>query len=185
VKFARAGARATGVDLSDASAGLARRRLGFEGLSGSVAISDIENLPFPDATFDFVYSWGVIHHTEDPQSAAREVVRVLRPGGEFAVMVYHRRSLLCLQAYLVYGLAQGKPFSSIDEIARDHLESFGTKVLSRQQARDLFPGIPVRITHVLTPYDLRVGRTRYLPKAFGALIPDYFGYFMVIEGRKP
>lgn len=185
VKFARAGALLTGVDLSDQSASLARRRVRLEGLDASVAISDIERLPFADASFDFVYSWGVIHHTEDTPRAAREVVRVLRPGGQFSVMIYHRRSLLCLQAYLVYGLARGKPFRSIDDIARHHLESFGTKVYSEAQARALFPGIPVTITHLLTPYDVRVGRTWYLPAAVRHLIPEYFGYFMVLQGTRP
>jgi ubiquinone/menaquinone biosynthesis C-methylase UbiE len=185
VKFARAGAHVTGVDLSERSAALARTRVRGERRRAQVAISDVENLPFPDATFDFVYSWGVIHHTQDTPAAAREIVRVLRPGGQFAVMIYHRRSLLCLQAYLVYGLGRGRPFRSIDDIAREHLESYGTKVYTRRAAAALFPGIPVTITNVLTPYDVRIGRTRFLPAAVRRLIPDYLGYFLVIEGQKP
>jgi hypothetical protein len=100
-------------------------------------------------------------------------------------MIYHRRSLLCLQAYLVYGIGRGRPFRSIDDIAREHLESYGTKVYTRRAAAALFPGIPVTITNVLTPYDVRIGRTRFLPAAVRRLIPDYLGYFLVIEGQKP
>jgi ubiquinone/menaquinone biosynthesis C-methylase UbiE len=184
VKFARAGAKATGVDMSAASAALARTRLALEHLRGEIIVSDVERLPFPDNSFDFVYSWGVIHHTPDTQSAAREVVRVLRPGGRFCVMVYHRRSLVCLQAYLLHGLMRGRPFVSIDRIAATHLESAGTKVYTAAQALELFPDQPVTITHVLTPYDLRYGRSRYLPAPCGALVPSYFGYFLVIEGQK-
>ena len=55
-------------------------------------------LPFDDASFDLVFSWGVIHHSSDMDRALSELVRVLRPGGKLVLMVYHRRSLF----FLVY-----------------------------------------------------------------------------------
>jgi SAM-dependent methyltransferase len=39
-------------------------------------------LPFQDATFDFVLSQAVFEHVHDPFKAAREILRVLKPGGE-------------------------------------------------------------------------------------------------------
>lgn len=45
-----------------------------------------EQLPFADATFDAVLSLNVLEHVKDPFQAAREIMRVLKPGGElFAV----------------------------------------------------------------------------------------------------
>lgn len=184
VRFVRAGAHAHGVDMSSHSARLVRQRLRNEQLTALVSVADVEQLPFSDGTFDVVYSWGVIHHTADTTAAARELLRVLKPGGEFCAMVYHRYSLVMLQAYILYGLLQGRPMRSLDEIAREHLESFGTKVYTVADARALFAPVDVHITHVLTPYDLRYSRFRYLPAYFGRLLPSFFGYFMVIEGRK-
>lgn len=185
VRFVRAGADAVGLDLTDAGIATVRRRLALESLSAPLMVGDVEHLPFPDEYFDFVYSWGVIHHTEDTAAAAREAVRVLKPGGELCVMIYHRFSLHCLLGYLRYGVLEGRPFRSIDEIARDHFESYGTKVYSEGAARNLFAGIPVTITHVVTPYDLLYARVRSLPPFVQRLVPAYLGYFMVIEGRKP
>ncbi len=184
VKFARAGAYAVGIDLTERSIEHVRARLAHENLAASTMVGDVERLPFLDNSFDFVYSWGVIHHTEDTAAAAREVVRVVRPGGRFCVMIYNRRSLVCLQARLVYGLLRGRPFASIDTIARDHLESFGTKVYSADGARHLFAGQAVTVTAVVTPYDVRYGRYKYLPPAFRRIVPAALGYFLVIEGQK-
>ncbi len=185
VRFARAGARVAGVDLSDRSVALTRERLIREGFNARLVVGDIENLAFPSKRFDFVYSWGVMHHTNDPSRAASEALRVLRPGGQFCVMLYHRWSLICLQAYLVYGVLRGRPRRRLDDIAAQHLESSGTKVYTERQARALFPDQPVTVTHVMTPYDLRYGRRRYLPAPLQRLVPSYFGYFMVLEGTKP
>ncbi|HVQ38798.1 MAG TPA: class I SAM-dependent methyltransferase [Pyrinomonadaceae bacterium] len=91
-QFAAAGADYTGVDLTDAAVGLARKRFELFGLSGKFLPADAENLEFPDESFDLVYSHGVLHHTPDTERAIREVHRVLRPGGRAIVMLYHRGS---------------------------------------------------------------------------------------------
>ena len=51
-------------------------------------------MPFADATFEYVYSWGVLHHTPGIDRAIAEIHRVLKPGGGVGVMLYNRESLL-------------------------------------------------------------------------------------------
>ena len=93
VRFAAAGARYTGVDFSPTALSLARRRFALEGLPGRFAQGSLTDLPFPDRSFDLVFSHGVIHHMADTEAAVGQFHRVLRPGGTAIVMVYHRRSL--------------------------------------------------------------------------------------------
>lgn len=92
VQYARAGARATGLDLTPRHVELARSHLAALGLAGSIVQGDAEQLPFPDASFDRVSSNGVLHHTPDIAAALREVKRVLRRGGETRIILYNRRS---------------------------------------------------------------------------------------------
>jgi ubiquinone/menaquinone biosynthesis C-methylase UbiE len=92
ISFARAGARYTGVDLTERSIELVQRRFAYENLSGDLRVADAENLPFADSTFDLVYSHGVLHHTPDTQRAINEAHRVLKPGGRAMVMLYHKSS---------------------------------------------------------------------------------------------
>ena len=90
--FARAGADYTGIDLTEASILLARKRFELSGLTGEFHVADAEQLDFADESFDLVYSHGVLHHTPDIEAAVREIHRVLRPGGRAIVMLYHRGS---------------------------------------------------------------------------------------------
>jgi SAM-dependent methyltransferase len=91
-QFARAGADYTGIDLTEASIGLARKRFELSGLKGEFRVADAEELDFADETFDLVYSHGVLHHTPDTEAAVREIHRVLKAGGRAMVMLYHRGS---------------------------------------------------------------------------------------------
>ncbi len=93
VQFARAGARVTGIDLSPRSIELTRQRFALEGLPGTFLVADAEQLPFEAESFEVVYSFGVLHHTPDIARAIAEIHRVLVPGGELILMLYHRHSL--------------------------------------------------------------------------------------------
>ena len=91
-QFAKAGAKYTGIDLTDAAVELAKRRFELFDLPGTFRVADAERLDFPDSSFDLVYSHGVLHHTPDTAAAIHEIHRVLRPGGKALVMLYHRDS---------------------------------------------------------------------------------------------
>jgi len=92
VMFAQAGADYTGVDLTEAAITATREHFAVAGLAGQFQTANAEQLPFPDASFDVVYSYGVLHHTPEPARAVREVHRVLKAGGRAYVMLYHRHS---------------------------------------------------------------------------------------------
>ncbi|HMF57980.1 MAG TPA: class I SAM-dependent methyltransferase [Pyrinomonadaceae bacterium] len=185
LQFARGGAQTYGIDLTEKGALLTRRRLGLYGHSGQILVGDAENLPFRSDYFDLVYSWGVIHHTPDTGRAAREIVRVCRPGGSVLVMLYHRRSLLALQSWVVYGLMRGKPTQPVGEIIAEHVESPGTKSYTPAEAVKLFDGLSdIAVRRIVTRYDMRIGRRHFLPGWTRSLVPSSLGWFMVVTGSK-
>ena len=126
--------RLVGIDFSSKAAEWTRKRLDLAELRSGLTVGDAENLPFSDETFDLVYSWGVIHHTPDTARAFREIHRVLRPGGEARVMIYHRRSVVGAMLWARYGLATGHPRRSLNEIYAHHLESPGTQAFTVEDA---------------------------------------------------
>jgi ubiquinone/menaquinone biosynthesis C-methylase UbiE len=90
--FARAGAHYTALDLTNAAVSITHARFQLANLEGRFVQGDAEDLPFADASFDLVYSHGVLHHTPDTPRTIREVHRVLVPGGRAMIMLYYRNS---------------------------------------------------------------------------------------------
>ncbi len=71
-----------GVDLTEAMLAQARRLATERGIANATfERGDVEALAFPDATFDLATSRFSAHHYPHPRQAARELARVLRPGG--------------------------------------------------------------------------------------------------------
>ena len=90
----RRGARWSGLDLTPESIARVRTRLSLRHLP-FVALKQgsVLEIPYPDNSFDMVYSHGVLHHVPDIHQAQREIWRVLKPGGELVVMMYAKNSL--------------------------------------------------------------------------------------------
>lgn len=197
-RFAQAGAKLTGVDLTERAIEHTRRRFDLFGLKSDLRVGDAESLPFADASFDAVYSWGVLHHSPNTPVAINEAWRVLRPGGFARIMIYHTHSLVGYMLWVRYALLGLRPWLSLAEIYARYLESPGTKAYTVAEARALFAAFgEVKIRTVLTHGDLlesgagqrhqggllSLARLIWPRGLLKALCPGR-GLFMLIEARK-
>jgi SAM-dependent methyltransferase len=196
LEWLKAGAQATGIDFSAASIERAHRRCELAGYRPELRVADAENLPFPDNSFDVVYSYGVMHHSPDTQQCVREAWRVLKPGGQARIMVYHHPSLTGLMLWLRYGFLRGK---SLRRAVYDHLESPGTKTYSRSEAAalmDHFQDVQMRL--VFSPGDLLLHQPsarfqsrfyrmvwRLYPRTLLRAVGQKWGLFLLITANKP
>ena len=145
-QFAKHGAITTDIDLSSGHLALAQENFRLRGLAGTFIHHDAETLPFPDASFDVVYSNGVIHHTPNTQRVVDEIYRVLKPGGKAIVMVYAENSLhywrnlvtvLGLRQHLLETFSMGEIMSRHVEIMENDARPL-VKVYTKQRLRKLF-----------------------------------------------
>jgi 2-polyprenyl-3-methyl-5-hydroxy-6-metoxy-1,4-benzoquinol methylase len=158
VNFARAGARVTAVELSDASADVARRRVQVYGLSDRVTIhvGNAEELSdiLSAQTFDLVYSFGVIHHSPRPDRIIAHLRKFMTPASELRLMVYARISYKLFWIMRQEGIWD---MSRIDElIARNSEAQTGcpvTYTYTDESIRMLLVGfdvLDVRKAHIFT-----------------------------------
>ncbi|MBF0504273.1 MAG: class I SAM-dependent methyltransferase [Candidatus Omnitrophica bacterium] len=93
--FKKYGACMTSVDITKERVVSTARKLSLVKEGAGLALqADAENLPFLDDSFDFVYSNGVLHHSENTEKCIKEVQRVLKPKGKAILMLYSRHSAL-------------------------------------------------------------------------------------------
>ncbi len=145
LQWVRSGACANGIDLTSEAIENVRHRLKIYGLEAeSLQIGDGEKLPFPDNTFDLVYSWGVIHHSPDTIKALEEIIRVTKKGGRCKIMVYNRYSMATFYNWLKYCALKGNPFRSFTYTLYHNMESKGTKGYSEKEIQEILASFPVR-----------------------------------------
>lgn len=196
ISFARAGARCFGLDLTPAHVEATRRRLLLENLPVQLIRADAESLPFEDGSFDVVYSFGVLHHTPRTQRAIDDIFRVLRPGGEAIISLYHRDSVFFwVSCVLMMGLVRGHFFRNGYRRTVSRIEMRYNsdavplvKVYSRRQALSLFrrfQRVDVQIQHFAFSHAGRLGLfvEKFLRRFEGA-ISRRFGWYLIIQARK-
>ncbi len=202
--FVLNGAIATGVDFTRAALEHAEAQLRLVGAGQAdftLRRADAEDLPFPDHTYDLVYSWGVLHHTPDTPRAFSEALRVLKPGGTLKAMVYHTPSWTGWMLWVLYALMRGRPWMSPRRCVHEHLESPGTKAYTLSEIQGLLAETgftAIKTSTKLGPGDLLTIRPsdryrslsarlawklypRWLVRAAG----DRFGLFLLIEATRP
>ncbi|WIM98930.1 methyltransferase domain-containing protein [Actinoplanes oblitus] len=86
----RAGLHVTGMDILDWNLRMARERAAAAGLQDRTEfhLGDYHKLPFPDESFDGVYTMETLVHAADPTAVLKEFHRVLRPGGRLVHFEY-------------------------------------------------------------------------------------------------
>lgn len=180
IQFVANGAEAVGIDLSDESLRICRQRLAERHLSASLVCCDAQNMPLQSDSFDFVYSFGVLHHVSKPEKAIQEINRVLKRDSEVRVMLYHSRSLSALKNFVKHGLLRGR-LESVESLLGQYLESPGTKAFTIDQVKDLFASFNnVVVNPVITYYDTM---HIVLPSRVGRIL-NKFGWFLLVTGTK-
>jgi len=107
------GAQVWGIDISEDLLRLSRRRLAVSGCPGEATFvaGSAHGLPFPDTSIDLVFGMAILHHV-DLDLAAREVLRVLKPGGRaiFQEPVRNSGALGLLRRLVPYRAPDISPF---------------------------------------------------------------------------
>ena len=185
VNFARAGAEYTGVELSETSLDLTRKRFEIYGLKGNLLLGNAEQLSayVEQKHYDLVYSFGVIHHSPNQRAIVEQIRKVIREDGEFRCMLYAKNSWkdMMIDAGLDQPEAQrGCPIATtytremVDELYKGLFD-----VISATQAH-IFPYVIEK--YVNYEYELQPW-FKAMPKEMFAALERRLGWHMLIIAR--
>ncbi|MEX0921650.1 MAG: class I SAM-dependent methyltransferase [Rhodovibrionaceae bacterium] len=184
--LAKSGARVTAVDITETAVEMARRNAEAQGVALQARQEDAERLSFGDESFDFVFSWGVLHHSSNPDAAYREVARVLRPGGRGLLMVYNRDSLRYHLRGWQWLLLKGKLFSgdSLSSVQRHFTDGYFHRHYSPSGFVTALSAAGLEtqataVTHMGKPL------LRLLPRRLDDMLKARAGWLLVAEVRRP
>jgi 2-polyprenyl-3-methyl-5-hydroxy-6-metoxy-1,4-benzoquinol methylase len=191
----RAGAQLTAIDLSPTSVEATTRRLALKGLKGRIIEGDAERLPFDARSFDFVWSWGVIHHSSRTGRVVRQIARVLDPRGECRIMVYNRQSAWAYAILVRDHILRGQFMrQSFEETLYRSSDGFSARFYVREQFEDLFRTFFERVSSELMGQDADVvplpGRLRkpllnMLPESYQRRAQARRGSFIFLTATGP
>jgi ubiquinone/menaquinone biosynthesis C-methylase UbiE len=195
--LARRGAIMHGIDITQRNFEITSSRFALYGESSGLVTGDAEHLPYEDNSLDFVYSFGVIHHTPRTDKVIAEIYRVLKPGGKCWITVYHRNSVffwwsvllwkhVIRQRYWRYTLRQELSFI---EYPGDN-PNLVIRLYGREEFAQLFRAFTsctASVEHLL-PGDIAVfGRfvaDRERPRPFFDRAGKRWGWYVVAEAQK-
>ena len=189
----------TGIDLTDYAVTSTSRRFAAFDVRGRILRMDAEQAAFRDASFDFIWTWGVIHHSADTARVLREMHRVLKPGGIATVMVYHRSFMY---AYVYAALCRGVLLGgflrhSLHELLQLHTDGAIARFYSPNEWRQLVEAAGFTITRqqvlgqkseviLLPPGRVKTALTSVVPDAAARFVTGTLrqGSFLVTTLQK-
>lgn len=185
VVLARRGARVVGVDISESLIRVARKRLTVNGLGGKAAfaVGSAHDLPIEPGSIDVVLGIAVLHHL-DLDASAREVHRVLKPGGRaiFQEPVRDSWLLKTIRRAIPYQAPDVSPFER--PLTSQELERFAAR-FSRHRIRPF--SLPfVNLTQAVPPLRRYIHESYRLDGALLKRAPSLHAYsgIRVIEVEK-
>jgi ubiquinone/menaquinone biosynthesis C-methylase UbiE len=196
------GAEVTSIDLAPQSINITKRRLKLKKLSANVFEADAEKLPFEDSEFDFIWSWGVIHHSPNTLKCAQEIERILKKNGELRIMLYHSNSFYnWINVIFRYGILQGKLLKmSIQDLHNRYTDGKKkdgaplAKYYSRKEIKNtLFPNLDIssqttfeqkNVISSFFPKKYRRKIESYIPDRAYKFIWSYFGFLIFTIAKK-
>lgn len=211
IALAEVGAYLAGIDITQRSIDLTRKNLEMRGFSSDLKIADAEQLPFEDNVFDMVYSFGVLHHIFDIRKSLAEIHRVLKPGGQILIGLYHKKSFFYWFKIVQFPWRSNKRiyenFQAIEIGQRESKADIIVNAYTKEEIIKLFKDFDALDISIKHPsycfYDIYrlsskkfkvilakkiilffIGPFKFFTDKIDTFIGNNFGWYLIIKGKK-
>ncbi|MEO7447369.1 MAG: class I SAM-dependent methyltransferase [Humibacillus sp.] len=164
---ARTGATVTASDLTPALLEAGRAAAAADGLTLEWREADAEALPFPDASFDVVTSCVGVMFAPHHESAADELVRVLRPGGRLGLIAWTP------EGFVGKLFAAMKPYAAAPPPGSQPPPLWGAESHVRDLLGDRVEDVSIETRQVAVHFEGVDGFRDYFKRTYGPTIVVY------------
>ena len=186
----------TAIDITKEAIEATKKRLEIKKLNMEnvkIINADAENLPIKDDSLDFIWSWGVIHHSLNTEKIISEIYRTLKKNGKFKIMIYNKNSF----RYYVLGIFRGifnLKFlkKNLQEINMEYTDGYYARHFTQKEVKKLLSQSNLKITKITNLQDsllvplpgARILCKLKIFKNISDLIMKKYGWFLYFEGEK-
>jgi ubiquinone/menaquinone biosynthesis C-methylase UbiE len=183
--FAKGGANVTAIDITHNAIRLSRANAIAQGLNISFLQQDAEQMVFHDNSFDYVFSWGVLHHTRNTGNALSEMYRVTKKGGSSSIMVYNKNSLRYYGKGLYWLFMGKKLFEGYDlrTVQSFYTDGYYHRHLTTDELRRELESVGFSCT-LITITHMGNRMIPLIPLSFEGWIKKHYGWLLVAEFSK-
>lgn len=201
INFALAGAQVTVIELSEKSLEIAKDRARVYGLCDRIRFycgnAEELNTFVPVETYDLIYSFGVIHHTPNPEKILEQMRRYVHSESMIKIMVYNRYSWKVFWIILKYGRCMNW---RVKDLVAKHSEAnlgcpvtytFTKKEMVSLLKRAGFKVSQIWLTHIF-PYQIpeyvryryvKVWYFRWMPSGVFRWLERCFGWHLCVTAQ--
>jgi SAM-dependent methyltransferase len=178
----------TGIDLTEYAVKSTAERMHVFGVAGTVLRMDAEQMQFLDNSFDFILDLGRYSPRANTRKILEEMHRVLRPGGEALVMVYHRTFWEYYVQGAMLAILSGQIFKR--EALHESIQRRTDGAIARYYRRSEWEQL---VSDLLVIKDVRVygKKAELVPLPAGKLkdllvgmVPNFFSRFLTNKCRR-
>lgn len=197
INFARNNSKVTAIDISEKSLKICKKRFNCFNLFAKFYCGNAEKLSeiIPQEKFDLVYSFGVIHHTNNPKNILNQIKKFCKKDTEIRVMLYSKISWKVLRIFLKYGKMK---FWKINELIKKYSEAqFGcpvTYVYTFKKIKKLFKDFeitkiykkhmfPYKINKYINNEYEKIWLFKFMPKFIFNFLQKIFGEHILIIAK--
>ena len=187
--MARRGGIMHGIDITKESKIITEKRFSLYGYKTDLTTGDVEEMPYEDNSFDFVYTFGVIHHTPDMQKAVNEIYRVLKPGGKCYFAVYNKNSLFTLgvlcKSIITFQFLKYNLMQQISLLEGGGNSNIYVKLCTKKDVEKLFSGFnncKISVAHMERRYFKWFGK--FMSDKLLRKLGESFGWYIIMRAEK-
>jgi len=183
--FARNGANVTAVDITKQAIEITKANAKVQGVKIRVLNQDAEKMTLKNGSFDFVFSWGVLHHSKNTIKAFENVARVLKKGGGGLIMVYNKNSA----RYYINGLnwlfLKGKLFKgyNLAKVQDFYTDGYYHRHFTARELKMELEKLGLNIKKISVTH-MGFKMLPLVPRKIEQWIKDNYGWLLVVEFEK-